>query len=355
MCHFKVCFNYGFDRFEKRAFCNDLLFAFFFRLTNKKQLRKSFGHAIHYNIVTKPTLFRNYLRSSECVEVKFSSSISNIDIARASIPIPIELIEFIDQHTFNSTQKTKKLRKRCHIFSPQNRIMGEILVEYELALCDRALSEIEMDSEMLANKCTATEIENDMNHSNLLMDSASISPKKSHRKKIKVKSSHKVKNTGEIIDKIPKMSTNRISSKSACASPLLKYLTGRPLAEIEKNEAVKAMQSTSPTESLIDLLSYDLNGLYLPKKSNDEELKVLERIDCLRVEVHDLCLSRAGIREILSNNSSHQTSFSSGTFTIDIELDSILSTKSPFEKNNVYTSKVTQIFGSSIETLPPSR
>lgn len=329
-------------------------FVIIFRLQNKKQQRKSIGDVIHYNILTKPSLFRNYLRSSEIVEVKFSTGISNIEIGKANIPIPVELIEFIDQQTFQVKHQSKKLRKRCYIFNAQSKIMGELMVEYELALYDRVFSESEVESDILIN-LKNDEIENDKNHFNIDFDLAARSSTKiSHKKKFK--SPKKRINAEKIFEKIPTSSTNRLTSKATCASPLLNYLTGRPLAEIEKNEAVKAMQSTSPTESLIDLLSYDLNGLYLPnKKNNDAELKVLKKIDCLRIQVYDLCLTRAGTREILSKNASNESSFSSGTFTVDVELDSILSTKSPFEKNNVFTSQVTRIFGSSIETLPPSK
>lgn len=324
-----------------------------FRLQNKKQQRKSIGDVIHYNILTKPSLFRNYLRSSETVEVKFLTGISNIEIGKADIPIPVELIEFIDQQTFHVTRQSKKLRKRCYIFNAQSKIMGELMIEYELAFYDRVLSESEIDSDILLNSKN-DEIENDKNHFNIELDIAARSPtKKSHKKKFK--SPNKRINAEKLLEKVPTSSTKRLTSKTTCASPLLNYLTGQPLAEIEKNEAVKSMQSTSPTESLIDLLSYDLNGLYFPKKNNNAELKVLKKIDCLRIQVYDLCLTRAGTREILSKNASNESSFSSGTFTVDVELDSILSTKSPFEKNNVFTSQVTRIFGSSIETLPPSK
>lgn len=321
------------------------------RLKNNKQQRKSYGHVTHYDILTKPTLFRNYLRSSESVEVKFSSGISNKDIGKAIIPIPVELIEFIDR---KSSQRTKKFRKRCHIFNAQNNMMGELLAEYELMLYDQGSNDTENNSEILAKKCPKKkmiEIENDMNQFNLDLDHCST--KKSQKNKLK--SPHKKIHTEKLTDKVITSNTKRLSSKVICASPLLNYLTGRPLGETEENEAVKAMQSTSPTESLIDFLSFDLNGLYLPKnKANYDELNVLKKIDCLRVQVYDLCLTRAGTREILSKNASHESGFSSGTFTVDIDLDSILCIKSPFEKNNVFTSKVTRIFGNSIETLPPS-
>lgn len=287
--------------------------------------------------------------------MKFSSGISNKDIGKANIPIPVELIEFIDRKSFNRTaQRTKKFRKRCHIFNAQNNMIGELLAEYELMLYDQGLNDTEIHSEIPANKCPKKkmiEIENDMNQFNLDLDQCS---KNKSQRNIS-KSPHKKVHTEKRIGKVTTSITKRLSSRTACASPLLNYLTGRPLGETEEDEAVKAMQSTSPTESLIDFLSSDLNGLYLHKKrANEAELNVLKKIDCLRIQVYDLCLTRAGTREILSKNASNESGFSSGTFTVDIDLDSILCIKSPFEKNNVFTSKVTRIFGNSIETLPPS-
>lgn len=324
-------------------------------MKNKKNLRKSLGHAIHYNISTKLTLFRNYLRSSQSVEVKFSSGISNIDIGRADLPIPVELIEFLDKQSHPSADKTKKFRKKCYIFNAKSKIMGELLVEYDLILYDRMRDESDADSGMMASKTfmhkQKVEIENDMNQFNLDLDLDLDLDLNSLKKKSKTKSPHKRINTDKSIST---PNTKLLSTKTAIPSPLLNYLTGRPLADDEKNKAVNAMRSTSPTESLIDLLSYDLNGLYLSKKANDAELNVLKKIDCLRIRVYDLCLSRAGTREILSKTAINEASFSSGTFTVDIDLDSILSTKSPFEKNMMFTSKVTRIFSSSIESLPSS-
>lgn len=326
-----------------------------FRLKNKKQSRKSFGHAIHYDILTKLTLFRNYLRSSESVEVKFSSGISNIEIGRSNIPIPAELIEFLDRQS--SSKKVKKFRRRCHIYNAQQKMMGELLVEYGLSLYDRTLNESEFD-EKIDDKLLTTngdEIENDMNHFNLDLEINSPSKKSVHKTKCKSKSPYKNVNSEKLLEKLSSSSTKRLSSKSGVSSSLMNYLTGRPLAEVEENEARQAMMSTSPTESLIEFLSNDLNDLYLPKKINDTELNVLKKIDCLRIQVQDLCLTRAGTREILSNNALIESSFSSGTFTVDVDLDSILSTKSPFERNHKFTSKVTRIFSSSIESLPPCK
>lgn len=320
-------------------------------------MKKSFGHVIHYNILTKLSLFKSYLLSSEIVQVKFSSGISNIEIGAANIPIPIELTEFIDQHSVHSSRTAAKYRKRCQIFNSLDKVIGEILVDYEMLLYDRVLNEAEMDSELSTSKCSYKPnvgIENNMNQFNSSLSSVKIN--KSPKKKSKPKSPDKRSDDAKrLLEKVPIPSSRQLSIKSSKSSPLLNYLTGRPLGAIEENEAFKAMESTSPTESLIDLLSSDFNGLYLPKKTDDTEANILKKIDCLRVHIHDLCLTRAGTREILSKNAPNETSFSSGTFTIDMDIDTILVSKSPFEKNATFTSKVTRIFSSSVETMPPCK
>lgn len=335
----------------------------------KANQKKPIGHVINYNILTKLTLFRNYLKSSESVKVHFSSGISNIEIGEADIPIPIDLIAFVDKQSNHSVVHTvAKFRTKCQIFNAQDKVMGDILAEYELVVYDRVLNESEMENEMdneiLATKCTTDipqtrpdcGIENNMNHFNLDLDSLNKSHKKKSKEKLPTKSVTIEKPLSSIITaKIPTSNTKRLSSKGSKSLPLLSYLTGRPLDAVEENEAVKAMQSTSPTESLIDMLSFDLNGLYMPKKTEDTEANVLKNIDCLRLHVYDLCLTRAGTREILSKNAPNECSFSSGTFTVDVDLDAILSTRSPFEKNTTFTSKVTRIFSSSIETMPPCK
>lgn len=317
-------------------------------------MNKSFGHVIYYNILTKPTLFRNYLISAERIEIRFSSEISNIDIGKATVPIPTELIGLIDQKSAERA-KPMKIRKRCHIFNGQNKNMGELLIEYDLQFYDRTFNQCEimpLSTTVEWPEQQKTGTENDMNQFNLELDLNCITnaAKKTHKKKSK--SSHRIDE--KLLEKLPTSGTKRLLCKSTKSSPLLNYLTGRPLGKAEENDAIKAMESTSPTESLIDMLSFDLNGLYLPKKIDSAESKALQKIDCLRIQVNDLCLTRAGTREILSKNALNETSFSSGTFSVIVDLDSILSIKSPFEKNVALTSKVIRIFSSSIETSPPS-
>lgn len=343
------------------VWCILLSIFFFHRLRNKKNQLKSFGHVIHYKILTKLTLFKNYLLSSECVDVKLSSSISNIDIGIATLPIPVELIAFIDRQTQHSMQKPKKFRTKCHIVNSQSKFIGEICADYEMFVYDRVFHETEMFDEIPLNKRLDINdkknvgIENNMNQFNLDLDATDEKLKINVKKKFKSKSPKKYsenKQRGEIM---PVLSSKQISIKCPKTSPLINYLTGRPLDVLEESEAVRAMESTSPTESLIDLLTFDLDGLYLPKKGHDAEANVMQKIDCLRVQIYELCLTKAGTREILSKNASNEMSFSSGIFTIDVDIDPIVSTKSPFDRNATFSSKVKRIFSSSIETIPPCK
>lgn len=305
-------------------------------------------------------LFKNYLQSSESVDIKFSSGISNIDIGLASVPIPNELIAFIDNKSIQNTKKVGKFYTKSFIFNTNNKKMGEVLIDYDLVLYDRVMDEAKMNKEMVSNNnfidsVIMSGIENDMNQSNLKSELLHSSAKKDHKKNTKIKLPQNDRNSKKSLDKLSTLSSTSLSSSNPKSQmTLLNYLRGRPLERFEENEAVKAMESTSPTESLIDLLSFDLNGLYLPKKTNDDESKILQKIDCIRVHVNDLCLTRAGTREILSNHAFNENSFSSGTFSMDVDMDTVLSTKSPFEKSIGFTSKVTRIFSSSIEAVPPS-
>lgn len=309
--------------------------------------------------------------------MKLASGISNIEIGEAVIVIPAKLIQFIDK--LNSTHSIPqapvgKFPIKSIVFDAQQRSIGELFLDFEMIVCDRVFNEMEM--EILPNQnamarddgstTTVTKqhfngIENNMNQFNLDLKKIKIN----HAKQKKSKNNRCTNLTETSIhrpEQVPLSSTTteRISSKSRnISSTFLNYLTGRPLHPAEETEAVRAMASTSPTESLIDQLSYDMNGLYLPKKSTlseSIESNVLKKIDCMRIHVYDLCLSRAGIREILSNgNAPNEMCFGSGTFTVSIDLDSILSAnKSPFEVNSTtFSSKITRIFDTSIETIPP--
>lgn len=339
-----------------------ILSHFFYRLTNKKKQSKSFGHAIHYNILTKLTLFKKYLLSSECVDVKFSSGISNIDIGVATLPVPVDLIAFIDdQQSQHSMLKSKQFRTKCHIFNSQNKFIGEMCADYEMLVYDRVFHETEMFDEISLNKRMDNDdkrnvgIENNMNQFNLDLNLTDVKLKRTVKKKFKSKSPNKYSENNQLGGKMSVLSSKQISINSPKTSPLISYLTGRPLDVLEESEAVRAMESTSPTESLIDLLSFDLDGLYLPKTGHDAEANILKKIDCLRIQISELCLTRAGTREILSKHASNEMSFSSGTFTIDVDIDPILASKSSFDKNATFSSKVTRIFSSSIETIPPCK
>lgn len=299
--------------------------------------------------------------------VKLASGISNIEIGEAVIVIPANLIEFIDKSksTHSIPQAIEKFPIKSFVFDAQQRIIGEIFMDFEIIVYDRVFNE--METEMLTSQNSMANvddvltivtkqqfngIENNMNQFNLDLKKMNKVHNNQNKSKDKCQERMSLSST-----------TKRISSKSKnISTPLLNYLTGRPLHAAEETEAVRDMASTSPTESLIDQLSYDLNGLYSPKKttltSDTIEANVLKKIDCMRIHIYDLCLTRAGIREILLRaNAPNEMSFGSGTFTVSIDFDSILSaTKSPFEQNNAtFSSKVIRIFDTSIETIPPGK
>lgn len=348
------------------------IFVFFLRLKCKKNQRKSIGHAIDYDILTKFGLFKKYLLGSEQLIVKLASGISNIEIGQAVIVIPIALIEFVDkltsfQHKQTDSRTTISRRKfpiKSNVFDAQQRVIGKILMDFEMIVYDRIVNEMELQT---TTQPQFNGIENNMNHVNKMRSrNSNKSTDKLWMHSDNTNSEKSIPNERTPLSStaISTTTTKRISSKSVTVpSPLLNYLTGRPLHGAEETEAVQAMASTSPTESLIDQLSYDLNGLYLPKRtfakdSIDENL--LKKIDCMRIHISDLCLTRAGIREILSKaNGTNESAFGSGKFTVSIEFDSILSattTKSPYENNSAtFSSKVIRIFDTSIETIPPGK
>lgn len=354
---------------------------------SKANQKKSIGHAIQYDILTKLTLFKKYLLRSENLVVKLASDISNIEIGESVIVIPAILFEFIDKskptHSIPSPSPSKAIGTfpiKSAVFDAQQKVIGEISLVFEMIAYDRVFHELDMeklstqnimaaiDDDVLTNEATKRRLngngnENNMNQYNLDLKNIELNKVCNEQKKWTRREIDQNKKSFLRQERMPlsAAATKRISIKSRnISSPLLNYLTGRPLHAAEETEAVRAMASTSPTESLIDQLSYDLNGLYLTKKptttTESIESNVLKKIDCMRIHVDNLCLSRAGVREILSKaSSSNGMSFGSGTFTVSIDFDSILSiSKSPFEMSNTtFSSKVTRIFDTSIETNPP--
>lgn len=302
-----------------------LFFKSIFRLRNKRirepTLKKG---VIHYEILTKLKLFKNYLARSGGVELRFTSGTSNIPIGSAIAPIPMQLIESIEQ----STMKMQKFRTKCNINNSQNqKIIGKLTIDY--VLCSLPIDENEFICEFISK---ANENENDLNHINVVKENVTISPK---NKKGKTKKS---------IVEIPK--SVKISSKDSHPNPLMDYLTGKTLPDHEK---IRAMETISPSESLIDLFTIDLDCLSLQRthKNRSSELSSFDQVDSIRTHIYELTLTRAGVREILNENGS----YSSGSFIVDVNLGSNVS----MDIGTSYISEVTHCFTSMSDSLPPRK
>lgn len=283
------------------------------------------SNIIHYKILTKLKLFKNYLARSGGVELRFTSGTSNIPIGRATTPIPMQLIESIDKHQTESTIKMQKFRSNCPITNSQNKIIGKITIDYDLLLSSRPIDESEFNCEFFPN---ATE--NDLNHINVITNRKMDLPRDKKEKKLFVE--------------IPK--SVKMSTKYPYPNPLMDYLTGRTLTDHERDRAIKSMDTISPSESLIDMLTIDLDVLSLQRPHKKRSSK-FGQVDSIRTHIYELTLTRAGIREILNENGS----YSSGSFIVDVNLDAKVS----MDVGTTFISDVSHIFTSMSDCLPPRK
>lgn len=275
-------------------------------------------------------LFKSYLARSGGVKLRFTSGTSNIPIGSAIAPIPMQLIESIDNYqTKSMIEMRKRFSSKCCINNSQNKLIGNITIDYDLLLCSRPIDESEFNSETFSN---ANENENNLNHINVVKRNAAILPKDKKRK------------TKKSIVEIPK--SVKMSSKDPHPNPLMDYLTGRALTDHERDRAIKAMETISPSESLIDLLTIDLDCLSFqrPNKKPSSALSSFDHIDSIRTHIYELTVTRAGVREILNENGS----YSSGSFVVDVNLDSNVST----DIGTTFVSEVSHIFTSQPDSLP---
>lgn len=327
--------------------------------TQKKSTEKEIcgrNNVINYSILTKLKLFKNYLASSGGIELHFASATSNIYIGRATVPIPQQMLKFIDKHQFEFSPKSRKFRTKTQIRNAQNRAVGEVIIDFDLYLC-RSMNDC--DAKEMNVDCIPNEMENDLNRMNTENKmSPTIVKKSSNKPKVKMHQNHDVKLQNE---KSPTIVTNvvkskKISSKNEVSTPFLDFLTGRQLSDNERNQAIQAMETTSPTESLIDLLSSDLDCLNMKEKRKSiPETRILNEIDSMRVHIYELVLTRAGVREILNENGLNQCAFSSGTFIVDITLDSIHSNGINSDPGTTFVSEVSRVFTTSSDCLPPRK
>lgn len=254
---------------------------------------------INYSILTKIKLFREYLSLSDSIKIKFVSRTSNVHIGTAAIPITNELLNMFGDQNAGGRFRSKCVRG--HIRSAQSKSIGEVEVQFEVALHDRA--QHHSPSRLCGNGDLAIRIEdgaprcrdaeNDINKDNLkIVAPRDCSPRKEPRS-----------------DAGP---ASQRSSGTANSASLLDYLSGRPLSSKEEKSALNDIRAVSPTESLMDEIESNVRSiLSSPKKIIARTERPAPRhapaepqsaADSVRVHVFDLIVTRDGLQQICSRS-----------------------------------------------------
>lgn len=285
-----------------------------------------------YDILTKIKLFREYLASCEPIEIKFASAKTNIQLGIAHVPIPTKLLHALP---ISSRSEHVTLNDCCsnpRIFNSRNKVVGDIRINFSLTVLDRATprSASTVPSKMMKTTINDSvcqygamrqrEIENDLNCDN--------TPTARKTKSDKNHCNHLMSGGG-------RGGSAKISSRMQITSPLAEYLSGLPLTHNQENEALREMQSVSPSESFIEALNADLKAAIgtSPRKqfslhshrSGSSADAALQKIDSIKISVYDLILTNAGVRELcVQNGTVHGKSYASGTFIVEGKLDTSL-------------------------------
>lgn len=333
------------------------------------QTTQSNANHLRYNILTKTKLFREYLVSCEPIEIRFSSATTNLQIGTAFVTIPQDLVNLLNESKRNCYNQFDCITSISQIFNSRNKIIGAIAIDFQLIVYNRSTPR----SATNLNKMTITsnnscyddsnrkwETENDRNSENLPYKSVSQSKlNKNNANFLKFSGDSVTETHFKMSDaiKIPKLplSSTKVSNRNKSESPLFNFLTGRPLSLSQELEALQQMQSISPTESFIEALSSDLKCVVSPKKNiqtNAEANNLINKIDSMRIQVYEMTLTNAGLREILVKNGVTSSSIATGTFIIEGKLDSTL-VKVQRGKHQTHHD-IIRIFSSHIEEAASS-
>lgn len=299
------------------------------------------NNVVHYNILTKLKLFRNYLISSDGIELRFTTGISNITIGSAIVPIPEHLIKFIDKNQLSERiVKSRKTHIKCKIINSHKKIIGHVNVSFDLIISNSAISEKELNHSAIATVST--------NQHEIDIENKPIAASKLKKSK---KEKNYLKKTATMIESLKSI---KISSKNQMASPFIEYLSGKMLDDYDKDRIMKSMEQISPSESLIDLLTVDLDCLY-GNQLDKLHLKQSNQIDSVRLNIYELNLTKAGVREILNEDGCNHNIFTSGTFIVDVVLESatIKTDSIVCNAGTTFVSEVSNIFTSDV--LPPRK
>lgn len=376
-----TCTNANINRFI--ALCskyNIYVFLFFCfdlnRFSNRTSQRSGYGYGsqnatatVTYDILTKIKLFSEYLASCEPIEIKFASATTNIQLGIAYVPIPTNLI-----HTLMTPRSGRSERNtfgdssfNTRIFNSRNNIVGDARINFIVTISDRETprSATTVTSKMMKTPINdmayrvamrKREIENDLNCDNT---SATMIVRKSKCDKNNCNSSVSGANRC--------CSPRKISSRMQITSPLAEYLSGLPLTHNQENEALREMQSISPSESFIEALNADLKAAIAtaPKKQFSLESHrsgspnqtsstdvALQKIDSIKISVYDLILTNAGVRELcVKNGIVHGKSYASGTFIVEGKVDTSLLMQCEGKVNSKHhtNSECIRIFSSLVD------
>lgn len=322
-----------------------------YRFANFSSQHSANGYAGHnaaaatltYDILTKIKLFRAYLTSCEPIEIKFASATTNIQLGVAHVSIPIELIHTLTTPRSGRSEPVTFNEYSCNtqIFNSRNKIVGDVRIDFNITVVDRTTPS-SLTATTLATKSTKAaindmaacgvslrrrEIENDLNCDNTPMMTTVIR-----------KSKHDKDNSNNLVSGRNRSGSTKISSRMQITSPLAEYLSGLPLTHNQENEALREMQSISPSESFIEALNADLKAAISttpkmqplaleshrsasPNRASSTDA-ALQKIDSIRISVYDLILTNAGVRELcVKNGIIHGKSYASGTFIVEGKLD----------------------------------
>lgn len=234
--------------------------------------RKASDRTISYQIKTNAKLFYEYLQTCEPIEIKLTSSISNLQIGTAFIKLPVELVKFVRAGPSAASISHKSTHQ---IFSPKNSVVGEVLLAFHIYLTPNQTPRMVSPCDVITSNCSTDDQK---------MPSS-----------VRLKTATPGNKQTALLENSTVKKSNRTSSRA------YGYLTGRTMSRADEIEALKELKSMSPTGSFIEALSSSATS------SADADLR--KNIDSLRVKVVALSLSKAGERETTSRSVTGQTMF----------------------------------------------
>lgn len=251
--------------------------------------RKASNCTINYQIQTNAKLFYEYLRTCEPIEIKITSSISNLQIGTAFVRLPNELLKFFRAGVSGISAASICHKSTHQIFSPKNSVVGEVIVVFDIALTPNQTPRMVSPCEIISSCSTDDQ---------------------------KMPSSLRFKSANPLNKQnaLPENSTLKKSSQTS--SKAYGYLTGRTMSRADEIEALNELKSMSPTGSFIEAISSSATS------SANTDLR--KNIDSLHVKVVALSLSKAGERETSSRSVTGQTRDVQMMFIVECKLSPFL-------------------------------